>query len=62
MKFRDAKKLKEGDSIIESETQTLYEVTSVEIFMNAKQVRVYGKMSGNNKITSIFYNNEIELP
>lgn len=61
MKFREARRLKQGDVIVESATDTVYQVTSIEVFMDAKQVRIYAQVPGNGKLTSIFYNKEIEL-
>ena len=61
MRYRDAKKLRVGDVITDTATQILHKVVSIEIFVEAKQVRIYAETIDPSKNPgSIFYNTEVE--
>jgi len=54
MRFRDAKKLRLGDEILSSKDKASHKVSSIEVFLEAKQVRIYTQEG------LIFYNKEVE--
>lgn len=59
MKFRDAKKLHNGDEVISKESGVPYLVKSIEVYAQVKYVRINAVTKDGGGYTS-FFHDEVE--